>query len=389
MAGLWTSHNPRFSSPIYFFNLPIDSKIEEVVAGKTQVSREAMVPKPLIGALTGESRRPTPIWLMRQAGRYLPEYRQTRAKAGGFLDFCFTPELAVEASLQPIRRFGLDAAILFSDILVLPHALGRKVAFLEGEGPRLEPLRRAEEIDRLTPQALREKLAPVFETLGRLRKELPDKVALIGFAGAPWTVACYMVDGKGGSDFPAARRLAYREPEMFSRLIGVLSDATIDYLSAQIEAGAEALQIFDSWAGCLAESELRRWSLAPLTRIVAALKRKHPGVPVILFPRGAGVLYREFALTSGAAALSLDSALPLTWAAEELQTRTALQGNLDPLLLVQGGDAMRREAERILTLLGRGPFVFNLGHGVLPDTPPEHVAELVALVRGWKAAAAA
>jgi uroporphyrinogen decarboxylase len=343
--------------------------------------------KPLMDALAGRLRAPAPIWLMRQAGRYLPEYRETRAKAASFLEFCLTPELAVEASLQPVRRFALDAAILFSDILVLPYALGRKVAFVDGKGPLLEPLSRPEELDQLSPQAVRERLAPVFETVRRLRGELAEEVALIGFAGAPWTVACYMVEGEGGSDFQSVRRLAYREPETFSRLIGVLSDATIDYLSAQVEAGAEVLQIFDSWAGSLAEAELRRWSLAPLTRIVAALKQKHPGVPVILFPRGAGALYREFALTSGAAGLGLDSTLPLAWAAEELQAQTALQGNLDPLLLVQGGEAMGRESERILTVLGRGPFVFNLGHGVLPDTPPEHVAELVGLVRSWRAPA--
>ena len=348
-----------------------------------------MVTKPLIGALTGQIGSPAPIWLMRQAGRYLPEYRQTRAKAASFLEFCFTPDLAVEASLQPIRRFALDGAILFSDILVLPHALGRKVQFVEGKGPLLEPLRTHQDLDRLTLPSVREKLAPVFETLRRLRRELPKDVTLIGFAGAPWTVACYMVEGEGGSDFQGVRRLAYREPEMFTRLIDLLSDATVDYLSAQIEAGAEALQIFDSWAGSLAEAELRRWSLAPLIRIVAALKQRHPGVPVILFPRGAGVLYREFALASGAAALSLDSSLPLAWAAAELQGRTALQGNLDPLLLVEGGEAMRQEAGRILRVLGNGPFVFNLGHGVLPDTPPEHVAELVSLVRGWKAPAPA
>ena len=345
--------------------------------------------KPLLSALAGQIPAPPPIWLMRQAGRYLPEYRQTRVKAASFLEFCFTPDLAVEASLQPIRRFGLDGAILFSDILVLPYALGRRVEFVEGKGPMLEPLKRAEELNRLTPQAVGEKLAPVFETLSRLRQALPDKVTLIGFAGAPWTLACYMVEGQGGSDFQAARRMAYRDPAMFSRLIGILSDATIDYLSAQIEAGAETVQIFDSWAGCLAESELRRWSVAPLTKIVGVLRQKHPTVPVILFPRGAGVLYREFALASGAAALGLDGALPLNWAAAELQPHAALQGNLDPLLLAQGGEAMARETERILRALGRGPFVFNLGHGVLPDTPPEHVAELVALVRGWKAPSAA
>ena len=357
--------------------------------GKTRSADEILMAKPLLNVLAGQAIHPAPIWLMRQAGRYLPEYRKTRAKAASFLEFCFTPDLAVEASLQPIRRFALDGVILFSDILVLPHALGRKVVFVEGKGPVLEPLRHAHELDRLTPQAVRESLAAVFETLRRLRQELPKDVTLIGFAGAPWTVACYMVEGEGSRDFQAVRRLAYREPALFARLIGLLTDSTIDYLSAQIEAGAETLQIFDSWAGSLAEAELRRWSLEPLTRIVAALKQRHPEVPVILFPRGAGVLYREFALASGAAALSLDSSLPLAWAAEELQQRTTLQGNLDPLLLLEGGDAMREGAERILRMLGNGPFVFNLGHGILPDTPPEHVAELVDLVRGWKASTTA
>ena len=343
--------------------------------------------KPLLRVLGGERGFPPPVWLMRQAGRYLPEYRALRAKAASFLDFCFTPELAVEATLQPLRRFGFDGAILFSDILVVPHALGQSVRFAEGHGPLLQPIRSAGDMDRLSAEGLQDRLAPVFETLRHLSVALPPETTLIGFAGAPWTVASYMIEGAGGSDFLNARRMAYEAPDLFGRLIDLLVGATIDYLSAQILAGAEALQIFDSWAGCLAEAALHRWSLAPLTRIVGALKRRHPGVPVIVFPRGAGVLYREFALASGAAALSLDSSLPLAWAAEKLQQRTALQGNLDPLLLLEGGQAMREAAERILRILGKGPFVFNLGHGILPETPPEHVAELVKLVRGWKAPA--
>ncbi len=321
---------------------------------------------------------------MRQAGRYLPEYRQLRSKAAGFLDFCLTPDLAVEASLQPIRRFAFDGTIMFSDILVVPHALGQKVTFTEGVGPQLEPLRRSADLERLAADGFKDRLAPVFEILRRLRKEVSAATTLIGFAGAPWTVASYMVEGRGGTGFLEAKRMAYANPTLFRRLIDLLVETTAEYLGAQIEAGAEALQIFDSWAGNLAESELRRWSLEPLARIVARLKAKYPHVPVILFPRGAGVLYRDFAQIPGVAGLGLDSALPLAWAAAELQPHVALQGNLDPVLLAAGGEAMRREIRRILESLGRGPLVFNLGHGILPETPPEHVSELVELVRGWR-----
>jgi uroporphyrinogen decarboxylase len=321
---------------------------------------------------------------MRQAGRYLPEYRAIRSKAKGFLDFCLSPDLAVEASLQPIRRFGLDGAILFSDILVVPHALGQKVSFVEGSGPQLEPLRDSDDLDRLSADGFKERLAPVFEILKRLRQELPAKATLIGFAGAPWTVASYMVEGRGGTGFPEAKRMAYANPALFRRLIDLLVDTTVEYLTAQIEAGAEALQLFDSWAGNLAETELRLWSLEPLARIVARLKARHPDVPVILFPRGAGMLYGDFARIPGVAGLSLDSNLPLAWAAAELQPHVALQGNLDPVLLAVGGEAMRCEIRRILETLGRGPLVFNLGHGILPETPPEYVGELVAIVRAWR-----
>jgi uroporphyrinogen decarboxylase len=338
----------------------------------------------LLGVLAGQPQRPPPIWLMRQAGRYLPEYRNLRAQADGFLDFCFTPDLAVEATLQPIRRFGLDAAILFSDILVVPHALGHCVRFVEGEGPMLDPLRSAGDLDRLSREGMRDRLAPVFEALRRLKLALPPATALIGFAGAPWTVASYMIEGRGGSNFATAKRLAYGAPALFGRLIDFLVEATVDYLSAQVEAGAEALQIFDSWAGSLAEAELRRWSLEPLTRILAALKGRHPQVPVILFPRGAGVMYGEFAARSGAAGLGLDSGVPLAWAAGELQPRLALQGNLDPALLTVGGAPMRAELMRILETLGNGPLIVNLGHGILPETPPAHVGELVEFVRGWR-----
>jgi len=337
--------------------------------------------KPLLRALAGETCDPPPIWLMRQAGRYLPEYRALRARAAGFLEFCFDPDLAVEATLQPIRRFGFDAAILFSDILVVPHALGQPVRFAEGHGPLLEPLRSKADIDRLTAAPLRERLAPVFETLRRLKGSLPPATTLIGFAGAPWTLASYMIEGTGGGEFLHPRRMAYEAPMLFGGLIDLLIECIFDYLCAQIEAGAEVIQIFDSWAGLLSEPERRRWSLAPLRRIAERLREAHPSVPVILFPRGVGLLYREFARASGAAAVSLDSGVPLDWAATELQPHVALQGNLDPVLLLADGAALEREVECIRTRLGAGPFIFNLGHGILPQTPVGHVERLVELVR--------
>ena len=349
------------------------------------MSGGTMAKKPLLRVLGGEMRSPPPLWLMRQAGRYLPEYRALRAKAASFLDFCFTPELAVEATLQPIRRFGFDGAILFSDILVVPHALGQAVRFAEGHGPLLQPIRSAGDMDRLSAAGLQDRLAPVFETLRHLSAALPAEATLIGFAGAPWTVASYMIEGAGGSDFLNARRMAYEAPDLFARLIDLLVECTIAYLSAQITAGAEVLQIFDSWSGALAEPERRRWSLEPLTRITRRLKALHPQVPIILFPRGAGLLYGDFARLSGAAALSLDSGLPLGWAAGELQPHLALQGNLDPILLLAGGEALDRETDRILEILGRGPFVFNLGHGILPETPIANVERLVERVRKGKA----
>jgi uroporphyrinogen decarboxylase len=342
------------------------------------------ITKPLLSALAGERQVPPPVWLMRQAGRYLPEYRALRKQAKSFLDFCFTPDLAVEATLQPLRRFAFDAAILFSDILVVPHALGQHVSFEEGEGPRLDPMRSAADFERLSGGALKERLAPVFESLRRLRRELSPQVALIGFAGAPWTVAAYMVEGRGGTGFQTAKRMAREEPALFGRLNDLLVEQTIVYLSAQIEAGAEVIQIFDSWAGDLDEEQRRRWSLEPLTRMVTALKAAHPRIPVILFPRGAGESYAGYAKIAGLCGLSLDSGVELSWAARMLQPQVALQGNLDPELLVAGGAAMRQATDRILESLGQGPLIFNLGHGVLPQTPPEHVAELVELVHGWR-----
>ncbi|MDA0654353.1 MAG: uroporphyrinogen decarboxylase [Proteobacteria bacterium] len=338
--------------------------------------------KPLLQVLAGARVDPPPIWLMRQAGRYLPEYREVRATAGDFLTLCYTPDLAVEVTLQPIRRYGLDAAILFSDILVIPDALGRQVAFREGEGPVLTPLRHADEIDRLDPERIVEHLAPVYETVSRLAAALPETVTLIGFAGAPWTVAAYMVEGRGGSDFASLVKWAWREPESFGRLIHKLVDATVLHLLAQIEAGVEAVQLFDSWAGIAAEPLFRHWCLDPAAEIIARLRDKHPGVPVIAFPRGAGPLLADFARETGAAAVGLDTAVPLHWAAAALPATTVLQGNLDPAVLATGGPSVAAEVGRILDALGGRPHIFNLGHGIRKETDPETVAALVRAVRG-------
>ena len=337
--------------------------------------------KLLLRALSGETLKTPPIWLMRQAGRYLPEYRATRTQAGSFLDLCYNPELAEEVTLQPIRRFGFDASILFSDILVVPDAMGRKVAFREGEGPVLEPLRHVDEIARLNCDVT-EHLAPVYETVRRLRKSLPAETALIGFAGAPWTVATYIVGGSGSQDQAAAKAWMYRAGDEFQQLIDKLVAATIEHLSAQVEAGAEVLQIFDTWAGSLPALYFHRFSIAPTKTIVAALRARFPDVPVIGFPRGAGALAMEYFLQTGIQGLSLDTAQSLSFAKEALQPIGCVQGNLDPLLLVAGGKAMRSAARHILGELRDRPFVFNLGHGIVPQTPPEHVAALVELVRG-------
>jgi uroporphyrinogen decarboxylase len=329
-------------------------------------------------------RRPTdrpPFWFMRQAGRYLPEYQELRRIEPDFLRFCYTPELAVEATLQPIRRFRPDAAILFSDILVVADALDRNVRFVEGHGPVMEALPDAAAIGALAVTGLTERLAPVYETVSRLAETLPAEVALIGFAGAPWTVALYMVEGRGGSDGARARTWAYAEPKVFAALIDVLIDATVSHLSAQIRHGAEAVQVFDSWAGLLAADEFHRWVVAPTAEIVRRLRTGHPDVPIIGFPRGAGVLYDEYARSTGVDAIGIDAAVPLEWAAERLQSRCAVQGNLDNYLLRAGGARLDQATERLIEVLGGGPFVFNLGHGVLPDTPPEHVMQVAARLR--------
>jgi uroporphyrinogen decarboxylase len=337
--------------------------------------------KKLLRALKGEIVDPPPVWLMRQAGRYLPEYRALRQGAPDFLAMCFAPERAAEATMQPIRRFGMDGAILFSDILVIPFALGRPVAFREGEGPVLEPLRRREEAAALPRDGVVEKLAPVYEAVRQVVHTLPAETALIGFAGGPWTVATYMVEGGTSRDFATVKSWALGDPVGFGMLIDRLTQATIAHLDAQIAAGVEAVQIFDSWAGVLPEAAFRRFVIAPTKAIVASLKIKHPDVPIIGFPRGAGLLYRAYAEETGVSALSLDSAVPCGIAQKTLQSRLPVQGNLDPVLLRVGGAALASAVTNIRASFAAGPHIFNLGHGVLPDTPVEHVARLVELVR--------
>lgn len=342
-----------------------------------------MSTKPFLRALAKDSLDTPPLWLMRQAGRYLPEYRQTRTQAGSFLDLCYTPDLAAEVTHQPLRRYGFDAAILFSDILMIPDALGQKVAFKEGEGPVLPPIRTVEDLKTLSFDHFHQTLQPVYETVSKLAATLPSKTALIGFCGAPWTVATYMIEGKGSKDFSHAKTMLWQNPKLFHSLMDLLTEAISQELLAQIKAGAEAIQLFDTWASALPETEFREWIIKPTQRIVQRLKSEYPHIPVLGFPRGAGALYEVYAKETGVDGLSLDSSVPLQWAAKTLQPVCCLQGNLDPLLLVAGGDAMNHAIDRILNTLGHGPFIFNLGHGIVPQTPPEHVAQLVQRVRQW------
>ena len=338
--------------------------------------------KPFLAALAGERQPTPPIWLMRQAGRYLPEYREIRARAATFLDFCYTPAFTVEATMQPIRRFGFDAAILFSDILVVPDALGQTVAFETGEGPRLAPIEDAAGLARLRDEPDWAKLAPVFETIDRLKTLLPDDVALIGFCGAPWTVASYMIAGRGTPDQAPARLFAYRHPTLFAALIDRLVDASAEYLVRQLEAGAEAVQIFNSWAGVLPPAEFERWCVRPVASLIAKVRAAAPHAPVIAFPRGAATQLGKFAAVDGVAAVGLDTAVEPAAACAALPAPIALQGNLDPLALVAGGPGLDEGIDRALTGFGQRAHIFNLGHGILPETPIAHVERLVARVRG-------
>jgi uroporphyrinogen decarboxylase len=336
--------------------------------------------KPLLRALAGEALSRPPWWLMRQAGRYLPEYREVRARTHDFVELCLTPELAAELTLQPIRRYGMDGAILFSDILMLPYALGQKLGYHEGEGPVLERIDDPAGVARLDPGRIASALDPVFETARRVRDVLDPRTTLIGFAGAPWTVATYMVEGGGSRDFRRVKSWAYRDPEGFDALIDLLAEATIEYLTGQIEAGAEVVQLFDSWAGILPEPAFVRWVIAPTRRIAAALKRRFASCPIIGFPRGAGMLHERYLRETGVDGIGIDTAVPPAYAYQTLQPHGTVQGNLDPVLLIAGGEALEEAVRGLRQMLGRGPYIFNLGHGVLPETPPENVQKLARLL---------
>jgi uroporphyrinogen decarboxylase len=341
-------------------------------------------PARLLAPFAGKVSASPPMWLMRQAGRHLPEYHVVRAKAGSFLDLCYNPELAAEVTLQPVRRYGVDAAIVFSDILVVPHALGQRLEFVEGVGPRLDPIRSVAELARLNPAATRPRFERVFETVANVRQRLPNDTALIGFCGAPWTVATYMVSGGKSADQADAVAWAVRDPAGFGQLIGRLVEASVEYLAGQVEAGADVLQIFDTWAGRLAGEEFVRWVCKPTRAIVARMKEQYPEVPIIGFPMGTGGSLGRYVHETGVDGVSCDTATPLELMAQELAGKVVVQGNLDPLLLASGGQVMKRQALKILKALEGRPFIFNLGHGVLPQTPPEHVARLVKLVRERK-----
>ena len=339
--------------------------------------------KPLLRVLAGERTSVPPIWLMRQAGRYLPEYRKIRQRTKSFLDLCFDLKLAAEVTLQPIQRFGFDAAILFSDILVVPHALGQRVTFEEGNGPRLDPLNEPSSIDRLRTTIDHKALAPVYETIVRVKQELPSEVALLGFCGAPWTVATYMIAGCGTPDQLPARQFSYRHTEAFSGLIERLIEASASYLIQQFEAGVDAVQIFDTWAGVLPADEFEKWCIAPNAKIIATVRKRIPHARIIGFPRGAGTKLTRYVAGVPVDAVGIDWMTDPVFAREEIQQRRPIQGNLDPLVLLTGGDALDRSIDGILEAFSAKPFIFNLGHGILPETPIAHVERLIARVRNF------
>lgn len=339
--------------------------------------------KTLLRALSGEVQAVPPVWMMRQAGRYLPEYRATRAEAGDFLSLCYNSDLAAEVTLQPIRRFGFDAAILFADILLIAQAMGSKLWFAEGEGPRLSTITDAAGVAALKPaEAIHETLSPIYQTLRILTRELPRDTALIGFAGAPWTVATYMVAGRGTPDQAPAHAFIARDRASFAALIGALEVATVEYLSAQIVAGAEVVKLFDSWAGSLKGADFDDFALAPAARIIAALKARHPGIPVIAFPREAGERYVGFARATGADCVALDNSVSAEWAAGAVQVDGCVQGNLAPHWMVEGGEGLVRETRRIVQAFSKGPHIFNLGHGITPDANPDNVSRMIEAIRG-------
>ena len=340
------------------------------------------VNKPLLNVLNGHREKIPPVWMMRQAGRYLPEYRATREKAGSFLKLCFNPELAAEVTLQPIRRFGFDGAILFSDILVIPYALGRKVDFVAGEGPQLEPIGEPQTVQTISREVDHGLLDPIYETIKRVKPQLPERVTFLGFCGAPWTVATYMIAGHGTPDQAPARLFAYRHPDVFDELIDVLVKASTEYLIRQIKAGVDAVQIFDTWAGVLPPEEFARWSIAPTRRIVLAVRDVIPDAKIIGFPRGAGSGMERYATDVPVSAVGIDWMIDKTYARERVQTIKPVQGNLDPLALIAGGDALDRSVDDVMSAFSDGPFIFNLGHGITPDAPIENVERMLRRVRG-------
>ncbi|MGN7295173.1 uroporphyrinogen decarboxylase [Rhizobium sp. SAFR-030] len=340
----------------------------------------AAVRRKVMEVLEGSTVSPPPIWLMRQAGRYLPEYRRTRAAAGSFLDLCYSPDLATEVTLQPIRRYGFDAAILFSDILVIPDGLKRNVHFVEGSGPRMDPIDE-DAIMALAPDGVLGHLAPVMQAVRQIRAELPAETTLLGFCGAPWTVATYMIAGHGTPDQAPARLFGYRHPKAFAHLLAVLADLSADYLVAQIDAGADVVQIFDSWAGVLGEAEFEAYAVEPVARIIRSVKARRPQAKVIAFAKGAGLQLVTYRQKTGADMIGLDWSVPLSFA-KDLQKDGPVQGNLDPMRVVSGGKALDEGIDAILEALGQGPLVFNLGHGITPAADPDHVTHLVDRVRG-------
>lgn len=339
------------------------------------------IDKPLLAVLRGERREPAPLWMMRQAGRYLPEYRALRQEKGSFLDLVYDSDAAATVTLQPLTRFPkLDAAILFSDILIVPFAIGQNLSFVSGEGPRLTPPLSSARLDQLTAYPAR--LDPIYETVRKVRTILPSEKTLIGFAGSPWTVATYMAAGQGSREQAEARRLAYADPQKFSDIVQRIEATTLDYLSGQANAGAEALQLFDSWAGSLSPMQFEQWVIAPTARLVAALKERHPNVPIVGFPKGAGGKLAAYARETGIDVLGLDETVDPVWAARELPATLPVQGNLDPLALLSGGETLRSAVERILDAFVDRPHIFNLGHGILQDTPIAHVQQLIDQVKG-------
>jgi len=339
--------------------------------------------KPILQVLNGESFNPPPFWLMRQAGRYLPEYRKVRSQVKNFLNLCLTPKHAVEVTLQPIRRYSMDAAIIFSDILMVPYALGQNVDFEKSKGPVLKKLSNISKFCDFNIKTFHHSLEPVYETISLVKEELDNNTTLIGFCGAPWTVATYMIEGGSTRDFTRVMSFAFSQPEAFQSLLSLLVEASFHYLNKQIVSGAEVIQIFDSWAGVLNEKEFQQWVIKPTKEIIRRLHTDHPHIPVIGFPRQAGPLYTDYIKETGVAAISLDQTASVSWAAQKIQPLCTVQGNLDPHVLVAGGEALKESLKEILSTLGGAPFIFNLGHGILPTTPPEHVAELTAFIRSW------